>query len=584
MDRSAMPVHNADIGRVFDEIADLLEIQEANPFRVRAYRNAARTVENLTLDLAAAIGGGKPLPKLPGIGEDLAAKIGEIAATGTCKLLERLRRELPPGVTELLRVPGLGPKRVKALFGELEVKTLPQLLKAAEQGRIRELRGFGAARETQIAEAVKRQLSKARRFRLAVAAQYAQPFADYLRGARGVDRVEIAGSYRRMRDTVGDLDLLATAKSGGAVMARFVDYPEVAEVLARGDTRASVLLRSGLQVDLRVVEPDAFGAALHYFTGSKAHNVAVRRMAQRKGLKVSEYGVFRGNRRIAGDTEASVYAAVGLPWIPPELREDRGELEAAARGELPVLVEVGDLKGDLHSHTKASDGHDTLRDMALAAKARGLSYLAVTDHSRLERIAHGLDAVRLSKQIAEIDRLNGELDGVTLLKGSEVDILDDGSLDLPDSVLAGLDIVVAAVHTRFDLPRGKQTARILKALDHRLVNVLAHPTGRLLEEREPYDVDMARIVRRARERGVLLEVNGQPSRLDLADVHCRMAKDEGALLSIDSDAHSVHDLDDLRFGIGQARRGWLEARDVANTRPLKALRALLEQRRKRASL
>jgi DNA polymerase (family 10) len=576
-----MPVHNADIGRVFDEIADLLEIQEANPFRVRAYRNAARTVENLSLDLAAVVGGGKPLPKLPGIGEDLAAKIGEIAATGTCGLLERLRKEMPPGVTELLRVPGLGPKRVKALYHDLEVNTLPQLLKAAEQGRIRTLHGFGPTRETQIADAVKRQLSKARRFKLAVAAQYAQPLADYLRGARGIDRVEIAGSYRRMRDTVGDLDILATAKSGVAVMARFAAYPEVAETLAKGETRASVLLRSGIQVDLRVVDPGCFGAALHYFTGSKAHNVAVRRMAQRKGLKVSEYGVFRGSRRIAGETEASVYAAVGLPWIAPELREDRGELEAAARGELPVLVEAGDLRGDLHAHTKASDGHDTLRDMALAAKAGGLSYLAITDHSQQQRVAHGLDAVRLGKQLAEIDRLNGELDGITLLKGVEVDILDDGSLDLPDSVLAKLDVVVAAVHSRFDLPRAKQTARILKALDHPMVNVLAHPTGRLIEEREPYEVDMARVVRRARERGVLLEVNGQPSRLDLTDVHCRMAKDEGALVSVDSDAHSTNDLDDLRFGIGQARRGWLAARDVANTRPLKELRALFARRRER---
>jgi DNA polymerase (family 10) len=574
-----MPVHNADIARVFDEIADLLEIQEANPFRVRAYRNAARTVENLSLDLAATVGGGQPLPKLPGIGADLAGKIGEIAATGRCSLLERLRKEMPAGVTELLRVPGLGPKRVKALYQELKVKTLPQLLAAAEAGRIRELRGFGQARETQIADAVKRRLSKAQRFELAAAAQYAQPLADYLRAARGVDRVEIAGSYRRMRDTVGDLDILVAAESGAAAMARFTGYPEVAETLAQGETRASVVLRSGIQVDLRVVEPGCFGAALHYFTGSKAHNIAVRRMGQRKGLKISEYGVFRGSRRIAGETEESVYAAVGLPWIPPELREDRGELEAAALGRLPDLVELAELRGDLHAHTKASDGHDTLRDMALAAKAHGLSYLAITDHSPFERVAHGLDAARLAKQIAEIDRLNGELDGITLLRGAEVDILDDGGLDLPDSILARLDVVVAAVHSRFDLPRTKQTARILKALDHPLVNVLAHPSGRLIEEREPYEVDMAKVVRRARERGVILELNSQPSRLDLNDVDCRMAKDEGALVCVASDAHSVHDFDDLRFGIGQARRGWLEAGDVANTRPLKALRTLLARRR-----
>jgi DNA polymerase (family 10) len=577
-----MPVHNADIARIFDEIADLLEIESANPFRVRAYRNAARTVENLSLDIAAAINAGKPLPKLPGIGADLAGKMQEIATTGTCGLLERLHKELPPVLTELLHVPGLGPKRVQTLYHDLDVRTLPQLAQAAEEGRVRALHGFGPKLETQLREAVQRRLSKARRFKLAIAAQYAEPLAADLRRVRGVDRVVVAGSYRRMRDTVGDLDILATAKSSDAVMARFTRYPEAAETLSQGETRASVVLRSGIQVDLRVVAPESFGAALLYFTGSKAHNIALRRIAQRKGLKISEYGVFRGARRIAGDTEESVYDACGLPWIAPELREDRGEIEAATRGELPDLVEVGDLKGDLHVHTKASDGHDSLRDMALAAKARGLGYIAIADHSQSQRVAHGLDATRLAKHIAEIERANAELEGIVLLKGIEVDILEDGALDLPDSVLAKLDVVVAAVHSRFDLPRVRQTARILKALDHPLVDVLAHPSGRLIDEREPYDVDMARVIRRARERGVLLEVNSQPARLDLDDTHCRLARDEGATVAIDSDAHSVDDFADLRFGVGQARRGWLAARNVANTQTLNKLREQFARRKRHA--
>ncbi|HSD43841.1 MAG TPA: DNA polymerase/3'-5' exonuclease PolX [Burkholderiales bacterium] len=573
-----MPVHNADIAQVFEDIADLLEISEANPFRVRAYRNAARTVGDVRIDLAGAIAAGKELPKLPGIGEDLDAKIHEIVATGTCALLEKLRKQLPPAITELLKIPGLGPKRVKALHESLGIDTLPQLLEAARKEKIRDIPGFGAKTEMHIVDAVQARLGQAKRFKLAVAAQYAQPLAAYLQKAKGAREVVIAGSYRRGKETVGDIDILVTVASGAPVMERFVKYPEVREVLAKGDTRATIVLKSGLQVDVRAVPPESFGAALHYFTGSKAHNIAIRRLAQERGLKLNEYGVFKGEKRIAGETEESVFAAVDLPWIPPELREDRGEIQAARRGELPKLVELRDLRGDLHMHTKASDGRNTIREMALAAKAKGLEYVAITEHSQRETQARGLDSARLAKQLDEIDRVNAELQGVTILKGIEVDILEDGSLDLPDSALAKLDLVVAAVHSKFNLSRKAQTERIVRALDNRYVSILSHPSGRLIDERAPYEVDMQALIRRAKARGIALEINAHPDRLDLNDTDARIAKEEGALVAINSDAHSVHDFENLVFGVGQARRGWLEARDVLNARPLAEVKKLVAGR------
>ena len=572
-----MPVYNADIAAVFEEIADRLEIQGANPFRIRAYRNAARTLGELPQEARALLEKGEDLTRLPGIGDDLAAKVREIVDTGRCSLLERLRRELPPAVTELLQIPGLGPKRVKALYHDLEVQTVEQLYRAARDGRIRALPGFGEKTELNILQAVEAHVSQARRFKLAVAAQYAGTLAAFLQAVPGVDQVTVAGSFRRMRETVGDLDILVTAAADSPVMQHFTAYEEVADVLSAGSTRASVVLKSGLQVDLRVVAQQAYGAALHYFTGSKAHNIAIRRLAQKLGLKINEYGVFRGSERIAGEDEASVYRSVGLPYIPPELREDRGEIEAARDGHLPKLVELSDLRGDLHAHTKATDGHDSLREMALAAKALGLDYLAITEHSRRLTVAHGLDPLRLARQCDEIDRLNAELDGITLLKGIEVDILGDGSLDLPDEVLGRLDLVVGAVHSQFHLSRAKQTERILRAMDHPHFTLLAHPSGRLIEQRDPYDVDMLRIIRHAKDRGCFLELNAHPDRLDLLDTHCQLAKEEGVLVSINSDAHSSFDFANLRYGVGQARRGWLEKDDVLNTRPLATLRRLLRR-------
>ena len=572
-----MPVVNATISAIFDEIADLLDIQGANPFRVRAYRNAARTIGELGTDLHNLLARGTALTDIPGIGADLAGKIQEILDTGKCGFLERLHQDMPPAVTELLKVPGLGPKRVKALWHDLDIQTMDQLLQAARAGRIRELHGFGEKTEQQIVDAAQRHLARAQRYKLAVAAQYAQACVSFLKSIAGVHRVEVAGSMRRMKETVGDLDLVVTASASSRVMARFAGYEDVSRVLASGPTRATVILKSGIQVDVRVVADESYGAALVYFTGSKAHNIAIRRIAQERGLKINEYGVFKGSRRIAGESEESVYAAIGLPWIPPELREDRGEVEAARQGALPHLIELADLRGDLHLHSKASDGHNSIREMAAAAQQRGLQYIAITEHSQRLGIARGLDPVRLLKQADEIDRLNAELTGIRLLKGVEVDILEDGSLDLPDAALAKLDIVVAAVHSRFDLPRARQTQRILKALDNAHVRILAHPTGRLLEEREPYQVDMQKIMRKAKAAGVALEINAHPQRLDLADTYCQAAKAEGVLLAVDSDAHSTFELDALRFGVGQARRGWLEKADVINTRALADLQAWLQR-------
>lgn len=572
-----MPVHNADIATLFEEIADLLEIDNANPFRVRAYRNAARQLQGMGVPAADMVAKGEDLTELPGIGDDLAAKIQEIVETGKCRFLEKLRKQTPPTITELLKIPGLGPKRVRALYHELDVHTLEQLARAARDGRIRELPGFGAKTEQTILEAVSAHAEKQTRFKLAVAAQYAEPLKKYLGKIPGARQVVLAGSYRRCKETVGDIDILVTTTDPEKIMNRFVAYDEIKDVLAKGSTRATVILKSRLQVDVRVVEQDCFGAALQYFTGSKAHNIEIRRLAQERKLKISEYGVFKGDKRIAGDTEESVYRTVGLPWIPPELRENHGEIEAARAGKLPKLVELADLRGDLHAHTKATDGHHSLREMAEAARSRGLEYLAITEHSRRLAVAHGLDPQRLRKQMNEIDKLNGQLKDITLLKSIEVDILEDGALDLPDDVLSECDLVVGAVHSQFHLSRAKQTDRILRAMDHPHFTILAHPTGRLLDTREPYDVDMLKVIRRARERGCFLELNAHPERLDLLDIYCQMARDENVLVAISSDAHSAQDFDNLVYGVGQARRGWLEKKDVLNARPLKLLKPLLKR-------
>ena len=572
-----MPVHNADIAAIFDEVADLLEIENANPFRVRAYRNASRTLRDLDREVAAMIARGEDVTELPGIGEDLASKIKEIVTTGTATMLEEHRKKVPATLTALLKISGLGPRRVQTLYHKLGIRTLEDLRNAAQEGRVRTLQGFGAKTEQHILEQLQVRTGEAKRFQLAVAAQYAEAFISYLKASAGAKRVVAAGSYRRAKETIGDLDLLVTASSGSPVTDRFAAYPEVREVMAHGRTKASVRLACGLQVDLRVVPEASYGAALQYFTGSKEHSVVLRQLAQQRGLKLNEYGLFKGEQSIAGATEESIYAAVGLPWIPPELRENRGEFEAAQSDRLPKLVELTDLKGDLHAHTKATDGRNSLNEMVAAARDRGFEYLAITDHSRRLTMAHGLDPKRLFEQLEAIDRINEASPGLTVLKGIEVDILEDGSLDLPNEALSRLDLVVGAVHSHFRLSSEKQTERIMRAMDRPHFTILAHPSGRLIDEREPYKVDMRRLIRHARERGCFLEVNAHPVRLDLTDMNCQMAREEGVMVSINSDAHSVLDFENLRYGVGQARRGWLERDNVLNARSLHTLRPLLKR-------
>ncbi|MGE8181586.1 DNA polymerase/3'-5' exonuclease PolX [Pseudomonas mandelii] len=568
-------IGNDQIAEVFDEIADLLEIDDANPFRIRAYRNAARTLRALTFELAEIIARGEPLPKLTGIGVDLAGKINEIVTTGNCALRQRLRSTLPPGLVELLSIAGLGPKRVRHLYHDLGIETAQQLCEAARQGRIRHLPGFGEKMETRLLSAAQKGIGSDRRLPLAFVEPVAHRLIEYLQQLAGIEEATVAGSLRRMRDTVGDVDLLVAAAPSVNVTAHLLKHPEISTVLVKGRTRASVVLGSDLQVDMRIVKPAQFGAALVYFTGSKAHNIAIRQRARKLGLKLNEYGVFKAEECVARATEVAVYQALGLVWITPELREDRGEVEAALTGRLPRLIELSDLKGDLHAHTRDSDGGNSLEEMAFAAQHAGLEYLAITDHSRSLRVAHGLDTDRLLKQIDQIDALNARLQGMTLLKGVEVDILEDGRLDLPDDILGRLDLVVGAVHSHFGLTLHQQTQRLLRAMDHRYFSVLAHPLCRLINERAPLNMDLPAIIKAASERGCCLELNSQPQRMDLFDLQCQYAKDQGVLISINSDAHRAADFSYLRYGVAQARRAWLEKHDVLNTRSLTSLKKFL---------
>jgi DNA polymerase (family 10) len=568
-----MPVQNAEIAAMFDQAAELLEIGGENQFRVRAYRRAARVIEGLPKAAASLLKAGRDLSELPGIGKDLAGKIADIVKTGHFDLLDTLKRKLPGELGDMAALPGLGPKRIKLLYDRLKVRTLNDLRRAIKAGRLRELRGFGPVIEQKLLGALEKP-QPAKRFKLSVAEAEAEALVGFLRDS---GRVVVAGSYRRRRDTVGDLDVLVTAKNGAAVGNRLVQYENVAQALAHGPTRTTVVLRSGLQVDVRAVPAESYGAALLYFTGSKAHNIALRGLANQHGWKLNEYGLFSGKRRIAGATEEEVYGKLGLAFIAPELREDRGEIAASQAGKLPKLVRLSDVRGDLHVHSDWTDGTVPIAGMAEAAQARGYEYIALTDHSRRVAMTHGLDPARLARQIHEIDRLNEKFKDFTILKGIEVDILRDGSLDLPDSSLAKLDIVVAAVHSHFDLPRKAQTERVVRALENRHVSILAHPTGRLIGEREPYDIDMDFVISAARKGGCFLEINAEPDRLDLNDLHAHAAKLAGVKLAVSTDAHSVNAFQCMRFGIDQARRAWLTANDVLNTRSLADLRKLLER-------
>jgi DNA polymerase (family 10) len=568
-------MENPEVAQVFEEVADLLDIQGENPFRIRAYRNAARVLRDLSAPLAQMPP--EKLEDLAGIGKDLAGKIHTILETGDLPLRQELRAQVPPGLLDLITVQGLGPKRAQTLHQHLRINSLEDLRAAAEAHRIRRLRGFGARTEEKILQALEERAETGKRVLLAEAKVFADAVVRHLRPAPEIGQVEVAGSFRRRKETVGDLDLLVTCRRAGPVMDRLAEYEAVAEVLARGKTKMSVRLRNGLQIDLRVVPEESYGAALQYFTGSKEHSIQLRRRALERGLKINEYGVFRGKKRVAGRTEEEVYKAIGLPWIPPELREARGEIELALEGRLPKLVELDDLRGDLHMHTTATDGRASLEEMVEGAKKRGHAYIAITDHSQRVTVAGGLDAKRMRQHWKAIDRLADKVKGITLLKGVELDILEDGSLDFPDDVLAEADWVVASIHYGQNQPRAKITRRLLNAIQSPYVHAIGHPTGRLIGKRKGYDVDLDTVFRAAADYGCLLELNAQPERLDLDDTALRAAKEHGVGIVINTDAHSVEDLGKMEFGVYQARRGGLEARDVANTRTLRQFRKMIKR-------
>jgi len=572
-----MPASNVDIARLFNRLADLLEIDGANPFRVRAYRNAGATIRGWSRSMADLVAREADLTELPDIGEEIAAKIKTIVETGRLPALEEIEKKVPGELSDMMHIEGLGPKRAKALYDERNVAGIEVLERMARAGKIRELPGFGKKTEETILRRMAAWSGQEPRILLAEAEGIAAPLLEHLEHSKGVKRLTIAGSYRRRKETVGDLDILATVKKGSDIADRFVAYEDVGEVVSHGTTRSTVHLKSGMQVDLRVVPEVSYGAALHYFTGSKSHNIAVRAMAQQRGEKVNEYGVYKGDKRIAGRTEEELYKHFGLAWIARELRGNHGEIDAARDGKLPELVSVKDIRGDLQMHTQASDGRGSLEDMAGAAAKKGYDYIAITDHSRQVTVANGLDEKRLRRQMEAIDRFNDQQQDIVVLKSIELDILEDGSLDLPDSVLEELDLTVCSIHSHFKLSRQKQTERVMRAMDNQYFNILAHPTGRLINEREPYDIDLERVMQAATERGCFLEVDAQPRRLDLNDDACRMAKEMGLKLSISTDAHSVDGLGNMRFGVDQARRGWLQADDIINTRSLKGLRKLLKR-------
>ncbi len=579
------PLNNSQIADLFEQLADLLEFQNENPFRVRAYRNAARAIRDYPGSIAAiARENPKELEKIPGIGAHVAQKCGVIVQTGRLPQLDELRQQVPASVLDLLRIPGMGPKKASVLYRELQIETLDDLKKACEQQQVRKLKGFGAKTEESILKALQRPDLKEHRMLWAQADAIVQSLRMHLGDVSEIRQLEVAGSYRRGKETVGDLDILVEASDPDPPMDRLASFPGVADVLGRGKTKMSVRLESNLQIDLRVVPRESFGAALQYFTGSKAHNVHLRHLAKQRELKINEYGVFDlrdgEERSIAGETEASVYAALDLPCFPPEIREDRFEFDWAEQGALPELIRLDDIRGDLHMHTTQTDGRNTLEEMAEAAVDRGLKYIAITDHSQRVTMANGLDPRRLRRQWDAIDRLNEEYGRrLRILKGIECDILEKGGLDLPDDVLAEADWVVVSVHYGQNQSRQQITERIVEALEHPWVCALAHPTGRLLNRRPPYEVDMDAVLDTAARHHKLMELNANPHRLDLNDIDCQAARERGIPIVISTDAHSTTGLDAMRYGVLQARRGGLTPRDVANTRPLSGFLKLVKRAR-----
>lgn len=567
---------NPEVARLLYGIADLLEMQ-AVQFKPAAYRKAARSVETLSKDIAEIFssGGKEKLMKIPGVGESIADKVAEFLSSGKLDYYDALKSQFPQHIAELMNIPGIGPKKIKLLHDKLGIKTAAGLEAAAKAHKIRELAGFGEKSEEGVLKGIGILKKGRERMLLGYALPIAEEIEQRLSQLKETVRVSIAGSMRRRKETIGDVDILASSrgKAASRIMDFFTSMPEVARILAKGNTKSSIVLRTGPQVDLRVVDDASFGAALQYFTGSKEHNVIVRKLASRKGLKLNEYGLFRkkGNRWLAGKTEQDVYKAIGLSYIEPEIRENSSEVEAAAKNKLPKLIQYGSIKGDFHLHTVRSDGSNKLDEMVAAAKQLGYDYIAITDHSKSERIAHGLSDEEMGAWLDEIRAAAAKENGIRILAGSEVDILPSGELDFPDDLLKKMDIVIGSVHSRFKSTKEEMTKRILTAMENKYLDILAHPTGRMIGKREPYEVDVKKIFSAAAEKIVLLEINAYPDRTDLNGVLAREAKSLGCKFVIDTDAHNAENLKFMSLGVAIARRGWLSPEDVVNTRPLREL-------------
>ena len=567
---------NEFIAVQFELLADLLEIQGANPFRIRAYRNAARTISSTSESLSDLVAEKQDLTQFAGIGKDLAKQIEEITTKGQHSALEELRKQIPGGVLDMLRIPGVGPKKVSVFFNELSLKSLEDLKAACEAGRLSKLKGFGKKTEESILANIATATEHSQRASISDARAAAEAIVEDLQKLKEVGQVAVAGSCRRRKETCGDLDVLATCSDSGPPMDCLASHPLVESVLQRGETKQRVRLKTGMELDLRVVPEESFGAAMQYFTGSKEHNVVVRQRAKDLGLKLNEYGVFRDDVQVAGRTEEEVYAAIGLPWFPPELRENRYEFEWADAGKLPELVTLADIKGDLHMHTTASDGAATIEQMAIAARERGLKYIAITDHSKRVSMANGLDAIRLRKHWEEIRRIRETISGIEILCGIECDILEDATMDLPDDVLAEADWVIAVLHYGLKQPGEQIMKRLMTAVSNPHVDIIGHCTGRMIGRREGADINFSELLKAAADNQVMMEINAHPSRLDLDDIHAAAAKDLGIPIVISTDSHSVNGFEVLEYGVDQARRAGLTKDDVANTRTLKEFRKLLK--------
>ncbi len=572
-----MPVHNKEIADILNEIADYLEIRGENQFRINSYRKAANTLLGLSESVSKMAESKEDIQSIPDIGESMAGKIYEIVKSGKLKQLEKLREKVPETIRDIMKLEQMGPERTKTLYQELDIESLEDLKKAAEAGEIEKLDGFGEKTTQKILREIEEFSEKggSKRYKLHEAGEMIQPMLEYLE--EEMKNLTLTGSYRRMKETVGDIDLICTARKPEKAMQHFVDYEEVQDVLSHGKTRSSVRLRTGLQVDIRIVNTSSLGAAILYFTGSKAHTVALRKMAKEDNLKINEYGIFEGKKRKAGKTEKEMYQELGLKFIEPELRENQGEIEAARKDNLPALVQLKDIKGDLHTHTKATDGKNTLEEMAEAALKKGYSYFAVTEHSKKVAMAGGLDANDLEKQIQEIDELNKKMKKIKIIKGIEVDILEDGTLDLPDDILKELEIVICSIHYNLNLSSRKQTRRILKAMENPYFNILGHPTGRMINKRSGYDIDMDQIMKEAANNGCFLEINSNPDRIDLMDKYIRKARDIGLKLAVSTDSHTTGNFEYIKYGVAQARRGWMSKDDIINTRSWTALKKLLKR-------